>query len=527
MQTAALYLRSSKDRSDVSIDAQRSQLRTLAASRNVIVVAEYVDVVESGMDEFRPDFQRMLRDMSQRDRAWSAIYISDTSRIGRRRYIAQLFAQECKKASIEVVFARLPDTDPISDVILHAVFEAMDEVHSLMSRQKGMAGMTENIKQGFRAGGRAPFGYALQPVATGAVREGAAVMKSRLVLSPDAPKVADFLRGRAAGRQAKTLAREIGLTQSASSLVSIEWNALTYAGHLVWNVHNEQFREKENGKVKIRYKGGVKRRPRNEWIVTRDAHPSVIDDRVAEAVLARLEGKKAKRATYVRGETYLLSGLMFTPAGVPYHGDAGYYRPGKNRKISAANIERALVAKVIADLNTDSFVKVLTERTRALMQPAANCEQIHQAERSIERLAKQVDRLADLLADTDAPAPLLRKIEKLEAERTAAAETRNQIASKLNTARAADVNENDVRKLLGTIAENLQELNRGHLKEFMATLIERISLDIDTLTCCIHYRIVNTAGDVLASPRRSADIPCITIRRHLTLKRTLRGFKVA
>ena len=45
---AALYLRSSKDRSDVSIDAQRRDLVNVAADRNLAIVAEFVDVVESG-----------------------------------------------------------------------------------------------------------------------------------------------------------------------------------------------------------------------------------------------------------------------------------------------------------------------------------------------------------------------------------------------------------------------------------------------------------------------------------------------
>lgn len=36
----------------------------------------------------------------------------------------------------------------------------------------------------------------------------------------------------------------------------MEWNALTYAGHTVWNVRNEVGSDG--------YKGGVKRRPRTE-----------------------------------------------------------------------------------------------------------------------------------------------------------------------------------------------------------------------------------------------------------------------
>ena len=40
---AVLYLRSSKDRSDVSIDAQRRELTALASQRGLVVVGEFTD----------------------------------------------------------------------------------------------------------------------------------------------------------------------------------------------------------------------------------------------------------------------------------------------------------------------------------------------------------------------------------------------------------------------------------------------------------------------------------------------------
>ena len=63
LMQAALYLRSSKDRSDVSIDAQRRELTKLAAERGYIVVVEYADVVESGKDDQRAGFQSLLKEL--------------------------------------------------------------------------------------------------------------------------------------------------------------------------------------------------------------------------------------------------------------------------------------------------------------------------------------------------------------------------------------------------------------------------------------------------------------------------------
>ena len=60
MIKAVLYLRSSKDRSDVSIDAQRRQLHELAMARGLTIVDEFADAVFSGKDDDRPGFPATL-----------------------------------------------------------------------------------------------------------------------------------------------------------------------------------------------------------------------------------------------------------------------------------------------------------------------------------------------------------------------------------------------------------------------------------------------------------------------------------
>ncbi len=91
---AALYLRSSKDRSDVSIDAQRRALQELAASKGLVVVEEFVDAVESGKDDDRPGFQALLRALKAPGRKWEHVLVLDTSRVARRRHLAQIFEHE-------------------------------------------------------------------------------------------------------------------------------------------------------------------------------------------------------------------------------------------------------------------------------------------------------------------------------------------------------------------------------------------------------------------------------------------------
>lgn len=115
-----------------------------------------------------------------------------------------------------------------------------------------------------------------------AVRDGEPVTKSVLEPSSEAPIIKRYLQQRAAGQSRKALKAELGLTLADTTLIGIEWNALTYAGHTVWNVHNE-FKKGEG------YKAGQKRRPRDQRKTNRDTHPALITDEEAELLLGNLE----------------------------------------------------------------------------------------------------------------------------------------------------------------------------------------------------------------------------------------------
>ena len=487
---AALYCRSSKDRSAISIQAQRHDLLELAKSRNLIVTAEFTDAVESGKDTDRPGFQQMLRELKARERTWSAILIYDTSRIGRRRYIAEAFRHECKKLGVEIIFAKVPEVDPISQVILDSVLQAMDEVHSLMSREKGLAGMAENVRQGFRAGGRAPYGYRLISIDTGQVRDGQAVTKSQLDLDPVAgPKIAKWLQGRALNKNGSRLADELGIELAKSTLSHLEWSALTYAGHTVWNMHR--------GKEEV---GAGRRRPRSEWIVQRDTHPALITEDTALAILARLETARESRAPRARISDYLLAGKVLTPDGQAWHGNSGNYRIGK-ANIRSSILEEAVLQQVAIDIRSDLMVATMTEKARAAQQPSDG-QEIRGLQNELRDTDIRMKKLTNLVEETSAPGPLLRRLEELKVTRAEIQQRLTQLVEETGRAKAlAAIQESDVRKMLDALADDVATLDRDHLKDFIGTLIEGIYLDPATRAGAIRYRISQRSGVKLASPR--------------------------
>jgi hypothetical protein len=115
---AALYLRSSKDRHDVSVDSQGRALRNHASQVGDMVVTEFSDRVESAKTDDRPGFQAMVAQVKNKNHEFDVVYCYDTSRFSRRQYDAQMYKHLLKSQGVELVFLKLPKTDTILDPII-------------------------------------------------------------------------------------------------------------------------------------------------------------------------------------------------------------------------------------------------------------------------------------------------------------------------------------------------------------------------------------------------------------------------
>ena len=513
MKRAALYLRSSKDRNDVSPDAQRRALVELAASRGETVVAEFVDSVESGKDKDRPGFQALIRAIHNTRRGWDTVLMYDTARLSRRREISIIFEEtDCRRNGVRVVYRSLPEMPALSELLLKSMMQAMDEYHSISSRERGLAGMAENVRKGYRAGGKAPLGYLLKRVDTGASRDGAAVTKS--ILEPD-PKTAKlvtaYLQARATGLSLAKAQEQSGLTRiPKTTLIGIEWNALTYAGHTVWNVHAEMT---EDG-----YVGGAKRRPRSEWVIQRDTHPALISEAEAELLLGRLQARaEARRARKVvqrdRQSAALLGGRLVAPDGRKYWSEADRYRlkGTPSRSIARGRIDEPVLERVLDDLGSGDFAAVLLQGTRDTLVKDADPAVAEALKGRIAIYTARIAKLMDLALAMESQAPALRRIDDLEIER---AELERQLAdheSKSAQVKALDqVTVQDVQRELASIIELARDGEIGIGAVVMA-LVDRVELDPVSLDARLHYRVASDSstcglfnpepGVKVASPR--------------------------
>lgn len=505
---AALYLRSSKDRADISIDAQRRALHELAGTRGLVVAEEFADAVESGKDEDRPAWLRLVAALKAPGRTWSHVLVLDTSRVARRRLIAMMFEADCQKRGVRIVYRSLPEADPATDMVLRSVLQAFDEYHSLISRAKGLAGMAENVRQGWRAGGRAPRGYRLDYTATGAVRDGAPVLKSRLAPDDDsAQRVQAYLRLRAAGTPRGVAVRRLALPWPTASVQSMDWQAMTYAGHTVWGMHAER----EGGAAV----GGEKRRPRAEWQIQRSTHPALISDDEAEAILRQLEdGMQGRR---LRASPLLLTGLLVSEDGLAWHSDGGgSYRAGKGRRVSARMVEKAVLAEVRRQLSGDDAVQMLRAAMSAQSEAAEPVDgrKIAGMEQRAATLGRQIAKTVDLAAQMDDPAPILRRVQDLEHQRAELLAAVAALRARADMAAVAMVITDDqVRALLGAALEAIaaaaaDEAQRDEARLAMREVLERVEIAApqkETPVLRLHFAF--RTGDMVASPRESMASP--------------------
>jgi len=472
---AAAYVRSSKDRADISCATQLRALEKLAQAKGLTIVETFEDAVQRGSTEDRPAFQRLVAAIKRRDRGWTHLLAYDTSRIARGRFIAQAFKRECARYHVDILYVKLPETDPISAVILEAVFEAMDQVHSMMSRDKAIAGMAENVRRGFRAGGRAPWGYDLHHEPTGAMRDGRPVLKSRLVPNAESERARAYLTARAAGTPRARIVRDLGIKLSPSTLIGIEWNALAYAGITVWNRHADK---RERGA------GRAKRRDRTEWHITEGTHEALITRAQAEAILAQLETSRIGQAVSNARRAmshYLLSELLYAPDGRRWIGAGRYYRlrgvdGGRGKWVRAEPLERAVLAKVRADLRSPKFIARLLEAIRA---SAVESDQATPIRAEIARLTKRKARAAELALGEGG-------------------ETFAQMVGELSRQIAALEREAAALTAEDEAGRSLRELTPGQLRESLLALeddqalvaaLQRIVLDPATNRAELLYRL--------------------------------------
>ena len=155
---AVIYARySSHSQTEQSIEGQLAAAHAYAAGHGYTVVREYCDRAQTGRNDNRDAFQRMLSDTDKHQ--FDVIITWKVDRIGRNREDIAFNKHRCKKngVRIEYVAENLPDS--AESVILESVLEGMAEYYSLQLSTNIRRGQLESARKLQCVGGTRPLGY--------------------------------------------------------------------------------------------------------------------------------------------------------------------------------------------------------------------------------------------------------------------------------------------------------------------------------------------------------------------------------
>ena len=159
---AAVYARySSHSQTEQSIEGQLDAAKKYADAHGYTIVKEYCDRAQTGRNDNRAEFQRMMADTDKKQ--FDVIIAWKLDRIGRSREDLAANKYRCKRSGIRIEYVAESLPDSPEAVILESVLEGMAEYYSLQLSTNIRRGRQESAKKCQHLGGPVPFGYAVDP----------------------------------------------------------------------------------------------------------------------------------------------------------------------------------------------------------------------------------------------------------------------------------------------------------------------------------------------------------------------------
>jgi len=310
----------------LSIPEQLREIREYAKSRNIEIVAEFTETESAFQHRAkRREFERMLA--RARAERVPMILVHDFSRFSRDSAGAKALIRQLRGVGTKVVSLNDPELDPetVAGVYLEAITFAKNEAYSREVAFHTRKGCRANVQARdpetgwcYKNGGQPPWGYRSLRLERGQDKRGRPIIKSVWTLDET------MIAGRPAHQWARHCLVEAAAGASLAELRDFcnrtgiparrkrywglsTWNAilqpsviLQFCGYGVWNARTKEGRH----------------RPPSEWVTVPNAHPALVTEDEARAIVAARRQAQA-RATFPanRGRSqisqYLLSGGLF------------------------------------------------------------------------------------------------------------------------------------------------------------------------------------------------------------------------
>jgi DNA invertase Pin-like site-specific DNA recombinase len=158
---AVIYARySSSSQTEQSIEGQLHDAYDFAQREGYTILREYIDRAQTGTNDNRPSFQKMIKDAERSDFQYILVWKLD--RFARNRYDSAVHKHRLAQFGVRVVSVKENISDTPEGVILEGLLEAMAEYYSADLSQKIRRGRQESVRKGLFPGGPVPIGYTVE-----------------------------------------------------------------------------------------------------------------------------------------------------------------------------------------------------------------------------------------------------------------------------------------------------------------------------------------------------------------------------
>jgi hypothetical protein len=263
-----------------------------------------------------------------------------TSRLARDRFYAALFERELAREDVAIHYA-LGAGDP--KMPEGKVFIGMQQLWDEFERNKlareTKRGMREATEQGYRSGGRAPYGYRrLLHELPETHRGDRSKSRATLEVHPEqGPVVSEIFHLHAdRGLSPKAIAQHLNRPAGPSPPSHVDpgrngrghWAASTirsmlrnpvYTGRMVWNRLDFATAREAGGTPRLRAK--------EQWVVAEQAHTPLVSDETFERSQTRFEQRPRRQGANGNGR-YLFAGMVHCATGHDARSMQGKARKG-------------------------------------------------------------------------------------------------------------------------------------------------------------------------------------------------------
>ena len=464
---AVIYARySSHSQTEQSIEGQLRDAYAYAEKNGYTVIGEYIDRALSGTKDQRPEFQRMIRDAEKRQ--FQVVIVWKLDRFARNRYDSAIYKAKLKKYGVRVVSVMENITEGPEGIILEGLLESMAEYYSANLSENIRRGQKESMAKGWYLGSPPPLGYRVQD--------------HRLVEDErTAPIAREIFRRYADGESPSAIADDLN-ARGLRTRRGHPFRISTFDGMLQSTTY-------------------IGKHVYSGQIIEGLADPIIDEDTFSRASQRRQKNKRAPASQKARTR-YLLQGKIFCGhCGSPMIGESGRSRSGevhnyyscaarkkshtcKKKNEKKGFIEWYVCEQTVLYILAPERIDVVAQAVVAEYEKEFNDGQVDELERTVKRLAADMNRLVDQLLIVP-PEALPSIHEKMKAVGTQKAEAEADLA-KMRLARNIRLTVDQVKSWLRTFSKG-DLLDEDFRQKIIDTFINSVYLYDDKVV--IFYNI--------------------------------------